>query len=371
MGQIEIQTAAALSGALLVLVLAAAAMQLKGVEAGYQTRPIFRAFFLLVSLYLLLFTIQLRQGSAALHYVLDVVYVVCHCLLVFGVLRRSGRRIPFWPIVLASVVYWIVEKILPGETALRLALSYSMAMSLLASALLLLRTRGVNFGDIAMAVTAMGWSGLVGMAASGLAGEHFELLNLTLILIFTLPMITALAVFLFLSYTLEDRVELDDMASRDPLTSIYNRRYFSDRAREILSLMQRQKTPVSLIMLDVDNFKQINDRLGHGIGDRALRAIAGSLLKDSRLEDLVARIGGEEFAILLPNTSLEEARAKAERMRNSIASVHLPGIDAGQLTASFGVINGRGEDTLDVDAMLNRADKALYEAKSAGRNTVR
>lgn len=371
MGQIEIQTAAALSGALLVLVLAAAAMQLTGVEEVYKTRPIFRAFFLLVSLYLLLFTVQLRQDSRALHYLLDTVYVICHCLLVLGVLRRSGCRLPFWPILLISAVYWMAEKLLPGGTALRLALSYSMAMALLAAGLLLRRTGGVNFGDVAMAVTAVGWAVLLGTAASGIAGEHFELLNLTLILIFALPMITALAVFLFLSYTLEDRAQLDDMASRDPLTNIYNRRYFTGRAGEILSLMRRQDTPVSLIMLDVDNFKQINDRLGHGTGDRALQAIAGSLLKDSRLEDLVARIGGEEFAILLPNTSLAEARAKAERMRKSIASIQISGIDAGELTASFGVVSRHHPEPLNLDDMLNGADKALYQAKSAGRNTIR
>jgi len=371
MGQIEIQTAAALSGALLVLVLAAAAMQMPGFEKGSGKRPVFRAFFLLVSLYLLLYTIQLRQDSRALHYILDAVYVTCHCLLALGVLRRSGQRLPFWPILSMGVLYWVLEKLLPGQMALRLALGYSMTMALLVAALLLKRTQGSNIGDIAMAITVFGWAVLLGVAATGIAGEHFETMNLTLILILALPMITALAVFLFLSYTLDDRAELDNIASRDPLTNIYNRRYFTTRAGEILSLMRRQNTPVSLIMLDVDHFKQINDRLGHGTGDRALRAIADSLLKDSRLEDLVARIGGEEFAIMLPNTTLREARAKAERMRSSIESIQLPEINAGQLTASFGVTNGQDAETPELESLLNRADKALYEAKEAGRNTIR
>lgn len=366
---LDTQTAAAVSGALLGLVLTAASMQLKGFGGQTAVRPIFRAFFLFISLYLLLFTVQIRREGPFLELLLDVVFATCHSLFLLGIIRRSDRAIPLGVVLLWGGLYVAVSAT-ATQYRVQVGLFYSASVFLLSAALLLYRRDGTNLGDRCMAVTAIAWAASCLLSIFGLRNLGDASPQLTLSLIFALPVITALAVFLFLSFMLDDREDLRNQASRDALTDIYNRRYLFERATDIFSLMRRQHTPVSLIMLDVDHFKWINDRLGHAIGDQALRAIARSLMQDSRLEDVVARLGGEEFAVLMPNTTLPEAMAKAERLRRSIETIRIPGAESEHLSASFGVVNGEPGDKPSLETMLQRADEALYRAKAAGRNTI-
>ncbi|MBN7795857.1 GGDEF domain-containing protein [Parahaliea mediterranea] len=365
----DTQTAAAVSGALLGLVLTAASMQLKGFGGQTAARPMFRAFFLLVSLYLLLLTVAIRRDGPALALLLDLVFATCHSLFILGVIRRSERPFPRGVIVLWGALYLAVSAT-AASYRVQVGLLYSASVFLLGATLLLYRRGGANLGDRGMAITAIAWSASCLFSIFGLGKPDDASPQLTLSLIFALPVVTALAVCLFLSYVLDDREDLRNQAARDALTEIHNRRYLFERAADIFSLMRRQHTPVSLIMLDVDHFKWINDRLGHATGDQALRAIARSLTQDSRLEDVVARMGGEEFAVLMPNTTLPEAMAKAERLRRGIEAIRIPGAESEHISASFGVVNGEPADRPNLETMLQRADEAMYRAKAAGRNTI-
>lgn len=168
-------------------------------------------------------------------------------------------------------------------------------------------------------------------------------------------------------------IELKRLATTDALTGAVNRRSFLERAQAELSRSRRYGAPVSLVMMDVDHFKRINDTLGHARGDDALCRIVQVCAQVVRKEDVLGRLGGEEFALLLPQTSLEEAHHLVERLRERIASSRMddgqPGAPAVVLTASFGVTSLRPEDS-SVDDLLGRADAALYRAKAAGRNRV-
>lgn len=168
-------------------------------------------------------------------------------------------------------------------------------------------------------------------------------------------------------------IELKRLATTDALTGAVNRRSFLERAQAELSRSRRYGAPLSLVMMDVDHFKRINDTLGHAQGDDALCRIVQVCAQVVRKEDVLGRLGGEEFALLLPQTSLEEAHHLVERLRERIAHSRMddgrPGAPAVVLTASFGVTSMRAEDD-SVDDLLGRADAALYRAKAAGRNRV-
>jgi diguanylate cyclase (GGDEF)-like protein len=166
--------------------------------------------------------------------------------------------------------------------------------------------------------------------------------------------------------------DLERLSRTDPLTGCTNRRYFGDCLESEQMRVRRYGRPCSLVMLDIDLFKDINDRHGHAAGDEALRHVVGVISRTVRSQDTVGRLGGEEFAVLMPETGLDNALASAERLRQAVAAepalygdVRLP------MTISLGVaqisMNGELENA---DSLLQRADKALYAAKAAGRNRV-
>jgi len=153
----------------------------------------------------------------------------------------------------------------------------------------------------------------------------------------------------------------------DPLTGLANRRFFSERIQEMISLANRRSQPLSLIMTDIDHFKRVNDTWGHDAGDRVLKAYATLMKTRTRAEDLVARFGGEEFIILMPLADVHEAFAYAERIRCAIAKADL--LESGDsVTASFGVAGLFFDET--GDDIIKRADTALYQAKASGRNRI-
>ncbi|MFP4155342.1 MAG: PAS domain S-box protein, partial [Halothiobacillaceae bacterium] len=164
--------------------------------------------------------------------------------------------------------------------------------------------------------------------------------------------------------------ELRWLATTDPLTGVFNRRHFMDRSHQALAAALQAGEELSLIMLDVDHFKSVNDRHGHEAGDRVLKGLASILSQQLREDDLVGRLGGEEFAVLLPGTDRQLARTVAERIRARIEASPVP-IRCGVLhiTASLGVATLDAHDET-VDRLLVRADAALYCAKDAGRNRV-
>ncbi len=153
----------------------------------------------------------------------------------------------------------------------------------------------------------------------------------------------------------------------DPLTGIANRRIFLESLGGAISFAQRHRTPLSIIMADLDDFKSVNDSFGHSAGDQVLKAFATLLMDNSRHEDLAARFGGEEFIMMLPGTGAEEASVLGERLRRHWKELASSGCGT-QLTASFGVAAYQPGDT--VDGFIERADQALYNAKTMGKNQV-
>jgi diguanylate cyclase (GGDEF)-like protein len=168
------------------------------------------------------------------------------------------------------------------------------------------------------------------------------------------------------------QIALEQLATRDGLTGLANRRCFDDTLQAEWSRAMRQKQPLSLLMVDVDNFKAYNDAHGHLGGDECLKRIAGAVANEMRANDLVARYGGEEFAVILPNQSLKGAAIVAERIRCRVEQLHLaeqqPG--AQHVTVSIGAATAIASNNTDASALVATADAALYRAKHMGRNRI-
>lgn len=158
-------------------------------------------------------------------------------------------------------------------------------------------------------------------------------------------------------------------ARTDELTGLCNRRAYFNLSQQLFSVAKRYRTPLSVVMFDVDHFKQINDEFGHQTGDEALRRVAHVLRQHTRHADVLARYGGEEFIVALPNTTVEHALSMAEIIRRAVAA-EAGGEGAPRLTISAGVAAMTPEDP-DLDAAIRRADRALYTAKEDGRNCSR
>jgi diguanylate cyclase (GGDEF)-like protein len=171
---------------------------------------------------------------------------------------------------------------------------------------------------------------------------------------------------------LKKNAQLEALSVTDPLTGLANRRRLMTRLEEEVHRSRRLKMPLSVVMIDIDHFKLVNDTHGHAMGDEVLRNI-GTLLKSGvRATDLAARYGGEELTLVLPHTDLPSALQVAENMRQKFAELehHLDGVTL-KKTASMGVASrdGQGEQP-DAESLLKRADEALYRAKQGGRDRV-
>jgi two-component system cell cycle response regulator len=172
----------------------------------------------------------------------------------------------------------------------------------------------------------------------------------------------------FLRNNLDHSLEL---AVTDPLTGLHNRRYMSGQLQALVRRASQGGEPVGALLVDIDYFKRINDSFGHDVGDEVLREFAVRLATNVRAIDLACRYGGEEFVVIMPDTTLEDASRIAERLRLHVAGApfRVPGLSEPlAVTISIGVACTSGEDT--PDALLKRADEAVYAAKAGGRNQV-
>ncbi|WP_438970098.1 GGDEF domain-containing protein, partial [Methylophaga sp.] len=167
------------------------------------------------------------------------------------------------------------------------------------------------------------------------------------------------------------REDLQRYSFEDSLTGLRNRRFFDDALSRDIKLAQREQSALSLLICDIDHFKRFNDDYGHEAGDVALQAVAAELKQHFRQSDIPCRLGGEEFVVLLRKASLEDACAKAERLRKAIAANPIGYRDEklGPLTVSLGVATFQGDEP-DAEALVRKADKALYKAKQTGRNRI-
>lgn len=161
-------------------------------------------------------------------------------------------------------------------------------------------------------------------------------------------------------------------ASTDSLTSLYNRRYFTQTSEHIFDISKREHNNLSIIMIDIDKFKSINDTYGHQTGDYVILYFAKILKEFQRQSDLACRYGGEEFVLLLPNTDILGAEQVAQKLRSKIESsiVQLPNKQELNFTISSGVSRINFKNDQNIESLLKRADEAMYEAKKSGRNKV-
>ena len=170
----------------------------------------------------------------------------------------------------------------------------------------------------------------------------------------------------------ESGAELRELADTDPLTGIPNRRVFEQRIAEELDRARRYDQVVTIALIDIDDFKRINDANGHQVGDRVLKQLAALLKRELRTMDFVARIGGEEFVIVLPETGGTGARLFADRVLRRIANHRFTdGTEDVPVTASAGLATFPDDRAADVEGLLKLADENLYRAKHAGRNRYR
>lgn len=161
-----------------------------------------------------------------------------------------------------------------------------------------------------------------------------------------------------------------ELSHTDPLTGLNNRRFMMEGLRKEFERSERKNAPLSMIMIDIDHFKTINDNYGHQKGDAVLRDLARLLKKHLREYDTAARYGGEEFALILPETGMPEAGQVAERLRQATEELIFEDVNDLRMTASFGIASTQAETVQSVDDLIREADYALYNAKRGGRNRV-
>ena len=158
----------------------------------------------------------------------------------------------------------------------------------------------------------------------------------------------------------------------DSLTGLYNRRYFESSSEELLGISKRMNENFTIIMIDIDSFKQVNDTYGHSIGDNVLRKLSAKLKELSRESDVVCRYGGEEFVLLLAKTDLQEALTFAEKIREeaSLIKIATNKDEYFTITLSLGVSQVDTKRDVGIKVAVNKADEALYRAKNSGKNRV-
>ena len=168
------------------------------------------------------------------------------------------------------------------------------------------------------------------------------------------------------------QMELMLLATTDSITKLYNRRYFTEVSEKLMTLSKRKKEDISIIMIDIDKFKSVNDNYGHQFGDEVLISLSDKLRSTQRESDVICRYGGEEFVILLPNSSLKATVSVAQKIRKLVeeSTLTLPSSKDFKYTISLGVSQINIDNETDSKAAIKRADDALYKAKESGRNRV-
>lgn len=224
----------------------------------------------------------------------------------------------------------------------------------------------ISFGKTG-ALTASVAASAIWVAAQFLSGKHYSQDYIWVVNFFSQGVAFTVVSLLVARLHEKFRKEHTDSLT-DELTGLANSRSFYAQIEAVANLCRRDRRPVSLAYLDLDNFKHINDSLGHTRGDAVLREVAKALISNLRESDVPARIGGDEFVVLLPDTTAADARVVLERVRSRLKQT--PRLRAHSVTASIGVVSYDRVPT-DIDAMLKAADKLMYSAKRAGKNHIR
>jgi len=294
--------------------------------------------------------------------------------------RADCGRLPrnLWPFafLVFTGVFWttIVQPHAGLNTAI---LPFAAAVTLLLSALVILKHRETPRPAEWAAAISMIIFALVQLPAAlfayGLGPEKSVVMEMMYshptVLIIPAGFI-GMAMFVIFMLASDVSVDMKEIAVHDQLTGLLNRRGFSEQSVMAYATARRRRAPVSVIMTDIDHFKTVNDEFGHATGDEALAHFAKLLSENRRIDDVAARIGGEEFALVLPGTKIEEAISIADELceRMAFSPLAVDGRDV-VMTASFGVAAISEKDTCLTDVIV-RADRALYRSKRAGRNRV-
>jgi len=168
---------------------------------------------------------------------------------------------------------------------------------------------------------------------------------------------------------LDTQVKLQEQVHTDPLTNLYNRRHFNDVNKSLFSMAQRSTSPLTVLLIDIDNFKNINDNFGHQIGDIVIKSLANIFINTIRQSDIAIRYGGEEFLILLSSTNLHQAEILAEKIRANVNNTKIKHSGSKELTFTISLgLSTVKENDVDINATIQNADKALYIAKESGKN---
>lgn len=231
------------------------------------------------------------------------------------------------------------------------------------------RWRAVLLITLVSVVMSLLVTAAVGFATGDVDRLPTDLLVATLVPLIVAPLASGAALGLLADVEAARRM-LREVAIRDGLTNLYNRRFFAARLKTEVAQVRRTGVPLTVIMIDIDHFKRINDLGGHAAGDEVLQRVADTLIAYVRPDDLSARFGGEEFVALLPGAGIATASDVAEKIRRAIQDLHIPALASAQaphVTASLGIAC-LGPEPEGVDGLLRRADNAMYEAKASGRN---
>jgi diguanylate cyclase (GGDEF)-like protein len=317
------------------------------------------------------FGVGLLVDVAALAWVGGMALEVGAYCLFFGFQRW---RLALYP---ATVVALLVIAGVAAGGASRLQMTWTVAVlaALFASAaaMILLRPqrdapllqRIIGVVDAMFALAIWIWMAVANGRSSGV--DAAPILGFAYLASYLLMVVNGFGFLLLCK--MKDDAGMRRLATIDGLTDTLNRRAFFERADAARQLARRLRKPIALVMLDLDHFKQLNDGFGHACGDEALQVFAATARGLLRDNDLMGRLGGEEFALALPGTGLEGALQAAERLRVAVTEAPLPSCAAGyRMTVSIGVIVIEAHEELT--AALARADHALYAAKTGGRNRV-
>jgi len=300
------------------------------------------------------------------------------CGMVWNAARVFHGRATSWPGILAGAVVWAgVGFNLPDPSSLRVVVGAAIVAAyaaLTASELWSERRKSLHSRWPALAIPAMhGFVLMLPILVGDFLGVDGGALNVRSgwVAAFAIELVlyavgTVFIIFMLVS---ERTVKAHKTAaSIDPLTGLFNRRGFSELTGRMITREQAAGRPVTVLIFDIDHFKQVNDRFGHPAGDEILRLFANVLVHTLRITDIVGRIGGEEFAAMLP-CPIDEAVVAADRVRTVFASAGVQ-VDDTPLATSVSVGVAGGPAGTDLNALLAAADTALYRAKRGGRNRV-
>ncbi|MFA6022059.1 MAG: GGDEF domain-containing protein [Rhodospirillales bacterium] len=323
---------------------------------NWLTVPVANLLILVYPVFLLLTLMECYAIPQAYRAVLWALPGIVGLLYVCSVHMQEGLLV----VIVASAINGLFYLVVAGFTARYLPMNEPSMRMTLAS-------------NLVLAVTLFGRAGVglvmdMGVAPAAMAPSLAVWLSYTLLIaLFCLS--TQIYGLPLQEFTRSENT-LRHLASVDPLTEVLNRRSFFERAEGLLASRQQDRRPLSVLMLDLDRFKSINDRHGHPTGDRVIIAFARLLREALRHDDLLGRMGGEEFAIILPGAQADQAAEIAERIRAACEAEEVLADDGFRvkLTVSIGLAERDGDCSLE--GLLKQADQAMYQAKDLGRNRV-